>query len=47
MQNDPLCQDIDSIKEIEQKIEDEINEALNFAFDSPPTHERELLTDVI
>ena len=44
---DPLRQDTKSIKEIENIIDTEINEALDFAYNSPMTDSSELFTDVI
>ena len=47
IKKDPLCQDTQSIKEIENIIDTEINEALDFANNSPMTDSSELFTDVI
>ena len=47
IKKDPLCQDTQSIKEIVNIIDTEINEALDFANNSPMTDSSELFTDVI
>ena len=45
-EKDPLIIDKKLVQEFNKRISDEIERAVSFALDSPPTGSEELLTDV-